>query len=176
MNLNGNLSIGTKNAPEGSSVLDLVSTDKGFLPPRMTTTQRNSISNPVEGLVIHNLTTNKLNHYNGTIWEQLDQASAYTETEINIGMWNMDTTDSVSVAHGIANYKNIREVSVVIRDDLDTDYLGLGKVNNGDDGLVEWDGTNIILKRTTGGYFDASGYSKTVGSYNRGFIYIKYKA
>lgn len=56
-------------APNASSILDVRSTTKGFLPPRMTTTQRDAISSPAAGLMIYNTTTNKLNFYNGTAWE-----------------------------------------------------------------------------------------------------------
>ena len=43
--------IGT-NTPNSSAVLDLTSTTKGFLPPRITAAQRNTISSPVAGLLI----------------------------------------------------------------------------------------------------------------------------
>lgn len=40
--------------PDNSAILDLQSFEKGFLPPRMNQSQRNSISNPAEGLIIFN--------------------------------------------------------------------------------------------------------------------------
>lgn len=49
--------IGTEN-PDGSAVLDLDSDSKGFLLPRLTTDQRNSITNPAKGLMIYNITSN----------------------------------------------------------------------------------------------------------------------
>jgi hypothetical protein len=52
-----------------SAVLQADSTTKGFLPPRMTTTQRNAIATPATGLSIYNTTTNSVNYYNGTAWE-----------------------------------------------------------------------------------------------------------
>jgi hypothetical protein len=62
----GNVGIGgTANA---AAILDVASTTKGFLPPRMTNTQRNAIATPPAGLVIYNTTTNNLNFYNGTAW------------------------------------------------------------------------------------------------------------
>jgi uncharacterized protein (TIGR02145 family) len=39
-------------APNNSAMLDVKSTDKGFLPPRMTHAEMNSISNPAEGLIV----------------------------------------------------------------------------------------------------------------------------
>lgn len=50
----GQIGIGTT-SPETSSILDVSSNDKGVLFPRMTTAQRDGISNPVEGLVIYNI-------------------------------------------------------------------------------------------------------------------------
>ena len=64
----GNVAIGTM-TPSATALLDVSSTTKGFLPPRMTTTQRDAISTPAEGLIIYNTTTKKLNFYNGTAWE-----------------------------------------------------------------------------------------------------------
>jgi len=43
--------IGTTN-PDPSATLDVSAANKGFLPPRMTKTQRNTISNPAAGLII----------------------------------------------------------------------------------------------------------------------------
>jgi hypothetical protein len=51
----GRVSIGP-DTPTTSALLDLQSTTLGFLPPRMTTTQRNAISSPAEGLVVHDTT------------------------------------------------------------------------------------------------------------------------
>jgi hypothetical protein len=54
-----------------SAQLEVVSTTKGFLPPRMTTTQKNAIATPVAGLVLYDSTTNKLNYNNGTVWKEI---------------------------------------------------------------------------------------------------------
>ncbi len=70
-----NVGIGT-NAPDTSAILDLASTTKGFLLPRMTTTERNAIpvSAARKGLTIFNITTNKINFYNGSAWEAVTSA------------------------------------------------------------------------------------------------------
>lgn len=64
---NGNVWIWTT-SPNNSAKLDITSTTQGFLPPRMTTAQRDSISSPAGWLVIYNTTTKVLNFYNWTTW------------------------------------------------------------------------------------------------------------
>jgi hypothetical protein len=66
----GEVGIGTT-TPSTKAALDITSTTKGFLPPRMTTTQRNAIASPPAGLVIYNTTTSNLNTYNGSAWVEL---------------------------------------------------------------------------------------------------------
>jgi hypothetical protein len=63
----GTLAINTI-SPNASSIVDITSTTKGFLPPRMTTTQRNAIASPAAGLQVFDTTLNMMSYYNGTIW------------------------------------------------------------------------------------------------------------
>ena len=64
------IGIGTIN-PNSSSVLELKSDSLGFLPPRMTTSQRDGISSPAEGLVIFNIITNCLEWHTINSWVSL---------------------------------------------------------------------------------------------------------
>ena len=63
----GNVGIGTTN-PNANAILDVTSTTKAFMPPRMTEAQRDAIASPAAGMVIYNTTTNVLNFHNGTAW------------------------------------------------------------------------------------------------------------
>ena len=54
--------------PHPAAMLDVSSTTKGFLPPRMTTAQRDAIVSPAPGLTIYNTTVNCLQWWNGTVW------------------------------------------------------------------------------------------------------------
>jgi len=54
--------------PNSSSILDVTSTSKGLLLPRLTTTQRDAITSPATGLFVYNTTTNNLNMFNGVVW------------------------------------------------------------------------------------------------------------
>ncbi|HXB12018.1 MAG TPA: hypothetical protein VNZ45_08545, partial [Bacteroidia bacterium] len=57
--------VGIGGTPNISAKLDIQSTTSGFLPPRMTTTQRNAISSPAEGLEVYDLTSHQLYMWNG---------------------------------------------------------------------------------------------------------------
>ncbi|WP_445734480.1 hypothetical protein [Mariniflexile sp.] len=57
--------IGTT-TPDNSSILHVESTTQGVLVPRLTTAQRNGISNPANGLLVYNASTNKFQYNSGT--------------------------------------------------------------------------------------------------------------
>jgi hypothetical protein len=56
--------------PHPSAILDVTSTSKGFLTPRMTSMQRDAITSPATGLLIYNTSSNCLNFYNGSSWNE----------------------------------------------------------------------------------------------------------
>ena len=62
---------GMNSGENASAIIQADSTTKGFLPPRMTTTQKNAIASPAAGLVLYDSTTNKLQCYNGSTWNYL---------------------------------------------------------------------------------------------------------
>jgi hypothetical protein len=66
-NSDGSTGIGTS-TPNASAKLDVSSTTQGVLLPRMTTTQKNAISSPAEGLEVYDLTLHQKSYYNGTTW------------------------------------------------------------------------------------------------------------
>lgn len=66
--IEGTVGIGTS-TPDSKAVLDVNSTTKGVLVPRMSTTERDAITSPTNGLLIYNTTTNQFNYYNGTAWQ-----------------------------------------------------------------------------------------------------------
>ena len=53
-----------------SAQVQIDSTTKGFLPPRMTTAQKNAIASPAAGLMVYDTTLNKLCVYT-TAWETI---------------------------------------------------------------------------------------------------------
>lgn len=65
------LMVGSTNNPSSSAALQINSTTSGVLFPRMTTTERDAISNPIDGLVIYNTTANKLQVRSSSAWVDL---------------------------------------------------------------------------------------------------------
>lgn len=97
---------------------------------------------------------------------------------IDIGGWDMSTDANAAVPHGLSfDYKNIRSIDVIIRDDSDTFYSPLLFLNLGtgvmDGGINYTNTTNVNIVRLGGGGFDNTGYSST--NFNRGFVTILYE-
>jgi hypothetical protein len=100
-------------SPSASACVDLTSTTKGFLPPRMTTTQRDAIVTPATGLRIYNTTTNTNDTYNGTAWQsnsvsgvagaiQFSNGSAFASDAANL-FWD-DTNNRLGVGTNVPLY------------------------------------------------------------------------
>lgn len=67
-NLFAQVGIGTTN-PASSAILELSSTSKGFLPPRMTESEKSAIVSPVAGLMIYQINNSQgLYYYTGSAW------------------------------------------------------------------------------------------------------------
>jgi hypothetical protein len=62
--------IGTS-TPHPSAILELSSTTKGLLIPRLTDAERQALPDPATGLLIFNTTTGELNFYNGSSWRRI---------------------------------------------------------------------------------------------------------
>ena len=68
----GSVIVGTGTlTPTSSAALDINSITQGFLPPRLTTTQRDAIITPVAGLTIWNITNTQLEVYDGSYWKNM---------------------------------------------------------------------------------------------------------
>ena len=67
-NFVGRTSFGTTSAPNASALIDMVSTSLGFGLPAMTSTQRDAISSPRQGLVVYNTTDDKISIRRSSDW------------------------------------------------------------------------------------------------------------
>jgi len=88
------LGIGTT-TPNASAQLDIVSTTKGLLIPRMTELQRTSIPSPVAGLMVYqNNNTTGFYYYNGSAWTHLADTAGSAQKIDNLEDGKSDTNGS----------------------------------------------------------------------------------
>jgi hypothetical protein len=98
-------------------------------------------------------------------------ATVLLTTTVTIGDWNIYVTGGGSgsatktVAHGLADFKKIRGVQVILRNDSDTDYY---YATTNAIALSRVDTTNIYLQSP----LDFVNFSTT--GYNRGWVTITY--
>lgn len=96
------LAVGTAAAANAAAVLELVSTTKGFLPPRMTTAQRNAIAGPPQGLLLFNTTLNHLEAYAGG-WSALTPYHKIVRSYVTPE--EASVVDGATVVSGVGNFK-----------------------------------------------------------------------
>jgi hypothetical protein len=77
-------------SPQSSSALDVSSTTKGVLIPRMTNTQMNAITSPATGLTIFNTDASALYQFNGSHWcSREDRISKRVDDGVAIQLDNL---------------------------------------------------------------------------------------
>ncbi len=81
---------------DGSAMLDVQSTNKGFLPPRMMAAERTAISSPAEGLLVYQTDGSKGYYYFiSGVWTSLTDGKTYPSLTIGTQQWmdkNLDVT------------------------------------------------------------------------------------
>jgi hypothetical protein len=104
---------------------------------------------------------------------------------LEIGDWNMDSSQTKTVAHSLDAAK-IRSVFVTIRNDTGDTLPFNGQLFNPVNSTssnqwetwfpvttVGWNSTNIVLLRMDGSFMDGAAYDST--GYNRGWVTIQYE-
>lgn len=100
---------------DDSAVLEAKSTSKGFLAPRMTTTQRDAISSPVAGLLIFDTDKKQFYVYSGTAW--VTSASNWLGSTTRIKLLPTDFVGTL-----VGSGKGATGVSAVYSDDGSNNY------------------------------------------------------
>jgi hypothetical protein len=71
-------------SPHASAMLEIKSTNKGLLIPRMTSSERGAIVSPALGLLVYETTSNSIWAFNGIAWVQLGGSLQWTTNGTNI--------------------------------------------------------------------------------------------
>jgi hypothetical protein len=103
-----NVGIGT-NTPHASAQLDITSSSKGVLVPRMRSTARNLIASPATGLLVYDNDTNSFWFWSGTAWQNISPLFAGWALLGNSGTSPatnfIGTTDNNSLVFKVNNQK-----------------------------------------------------------------------
>lgn len=136
-------------AAHSSAILDVSSTTKGLLIPRMNTTERNAISSPIAGLIIYNTTTSSMESYNGSTWVSVSTGfvpySGATGA-VNLGAYDL-TLQGMRIGLGTGN---LASNTVVGKDVLLANTTGY---NNSGFGF------NVLTNNTLGNNNTVAGYN-----------------
>lgn len=181
----GIVAIGTSNftsSLDNSAQLIVSSTSRGFLPPRMTLTQKNAIASAASGLMVYDTTSNLINYYNGSSWVAIQSATGGvgTVTQISTGtgltggpVTSSGTISFASIAPSSlwANVSTATNVPVITTLGAGLAFSGTTIVNTSGaaDGVV----SIVFQSGLSGGTITNTG---TVGISNNGIIAVMISA
>ena len=130
-------------SPHASAILDVKSTTKGILIPRMTMAQRNAISTPAAGLMIYQTdNTPGFYFFDGATWSGMSGSTN--------NAWSMTGNSGTNPANHFLGTTDIQPLRF--------------RVNNKWVGELNWTAGNIF-------FGDSSGIANTTGAGNVGFGY-----
>ena len=130
------------NTPHSSAMLDVQSTDKGFLLPRMTTAQMFAIPAPAAGLMVFNTSYNELYQYNGTSWRPILNGN-YWLRPITSRDIIANTADSIAIGLSVPTRKLDVNGTMRVRDNITADE-GVGAKTLSASGNLLIGGTGVI--------------------------------
>lgn len=168
---------------KGSARASYAAGDPSTAPDGTSTRALNSTDD--DGRIHIDSSSKKIRAYDGSSWFDVkvenskgieDAAGTNVNLKVlDIGDWNMDSTSSVNVAHGLTTSK-IVAVQALIRDDAGTSLYAIDHWYSANDtvsGFVYVSGSNITLgRRGATSTFDNTNFDAT--SYNRGWVLIWY--
>lgn len=106
--LNGHAQVGVgTTTPNASAVLDVTSTSKGLLPPRMTDAQKNAITSPVAGLMLWCSdcgANGQMQVFNGLEWTDMNGSPSITASSngtANVSAYTVSGTSSGTLTTGV---------------------------------------------------------------------------
>lgn len=117
--LTQNVGIGT-NTPNASAALEIKSSSRGLLIPTMTSTQRNSIVSPFNGLLVYDSTVSRLYQYQSGTWRYLINNDYWVQSTTH--NWVYNGTDSIGIGTASPTQRldvngNIRTRADILADD-----------------------------------------------------------
>lgn len=154
--------------PDPCALLDLNSTTKGLLIPRMTGAQVSALC-PIPGMLAYNTTTNNFEYFNGGSWATIVSTGAW-----GIGGNDNITTDGVDNLLGTMNtsayypYQLMVGGNRIVRYEINNNIIGGSATNSIDvsfaDNVIGGGASNTINTNGSGNVI-GGGYANTVNDY-----------
>ena len=182
--LNAQIAINSDgSAPDASAMLEVTSSDKGILIPRMTTAERTAITSPATGLMVYDNDENSFWYYNGTAWAAIGgSGGAFTSSNgITTSNNNSDDfvfgADSVNRVSGASEYKMFFDKSqgafragYVTGDNWNEDNIGAFSFVVGKNGQATGNSSvSFSNGNASGDYSTAFAYGEASGAYSTSF-------
>ena len=156
-----------------SAALEVKSNSKGFLPPRMSASQRDAISNPTIGLEVYCTDCGQggsLSIYNGSNWTLVNQQLSITGDTLRLTNSNYvilpttgqsvqsldDLNDAISNSTQLAIGSGALNSTTTATDNVAIGLSALTNINSGGANIAI--GTNTMRNVTTGNHNTAIGY------------------
>ena len=169
--------VGIGITPDASAMLDISSSTKGLLAPRMTTAQKVAIASPADGLLVYDTDLEKFDYFNGTAWISLESSAAARNNYVLVksladfpapsggpgGVINLDPTTLYEINGWIvtANQINLNGCTIFGGDSTNDRLLNVGTgalFTGSSGGLIK----NLTLIGTPGNsLFDLNDATKT---------------
>ncbi|OFX24966.1 MAG: hypothetical protein A2033_16290 [Bacteroidetes bacterium GWA2_31_9] len=153
-----------------SSMLDVKSTTKGLLVPRLTTAQRTAVATPATSLLVFDTSLNGFYYYNGTAWVNLSSGSSsgllwsYNSPYI----YTTTTSDYVGIGTSTPLHKLHVSDNVTITDGTDGSYIDLQNSNTSTGAMTGF----RFLTGTSTSRFKGGIFYKNSGTWGRGDLIL----
>jgi hypothetical protein len=127
----------TTGVPDSSAMLEVKSTDKGLLPPRMTASQRDAIVNPEPGLMLYCIDCFEMQMFNDTAWTNMiglppSQPIPIPTVTIGNQVWMTENLDVGTMITGVTDMTDNGILEKYCYDDDPANCAIYG-------GLYQWD-------------------------------------
>jgi len=174
-----NVGIGTTN-PHASAALHVSSISKGFLPPRLTTTQRIGIATPLAGLIVYDTDLDRMYVYQDGTWRFLlnnevwaNNATSVYQGSLNVGIGNANPLEKLHVTGNIRLTGEVLTTGAGMTINNPTGTLTLQSAST-DKGFVQLSGDNLRLgthsSNTAGKVVIRTGGSDNIFINSEGFM------
>lgn len=158
-------------ASNNSAILQLNTTTQGFLPPRLTTVNRNNISEPVEGLIVFNVDSSWLEIYTADGWYKLLSNTVSTgrgyqsrQSETN------NTVDITETKSFVTRLGDGRNKVFTIKHNLNSEFIMVQFIDCGAEANC-----NLLLSVPDGARIELNGKNETMISFKEAPAFNRYK-